>query len=158
MPSNKFAALALAAVAAAVGTFAMAQDVIITPDVALASLTADEMVDKRQAIMKEDGGILKGAGALSGAEAVAAADTLITNFSNLTVLFPEGSIVGDSEALPVIWERNGEFQAILAKAVAGATALKVAAEAGDAATYAATLKTIGGFCGECHQQFRKPKA
>jgi cytochrome c556 len=155
MPSNRLAAIALSIVVAAAATFAFAQDVVITPDPALAALSPEEMVVKRQAIMKEDGGILKGAGALTGTEAVTAAQTLITNFSNLTVLFPEGSAVGDSEALPAIWENNADFQAILAKAVAGAAAMKAAAEAGDTATYAATIKTIGGFCGECHQTYRQ---
>lgn len=155
MPLNRVAAFALSIVVAAAATLALAQDVVITPDPALAALSPEEMVVKRQAIMKEDGGILKRAGALTGADAATAAQTLITNFSNLTVLFPEGSAVGDTEAQPAIWERNADFQAILAKAVAGATALKAAAEAGDAATYSATIKTIGGFCGECHQQFRK---
>ena len=154
MPSNRVAAFALSLVVAAAATFALAQDVVITPDPALAALSPEEMVEKRQSIMKEDGGILKGAGALTGTEAVTAAEHLITNFSNLTVLFPEGSAVGDSGAAPAIWENNADFQAILAKAVAGATALKAAAEAGDAATYAATIKTIGGFCGECHQTYR----
>ncbi len=154
MPSNRVAAFALGIVVAAAATFAFAQDVVITPDPGLAALSPEEMVAKRQAIMKEDGGILKGAGALTGAEAVTAAEHLITNFSNLTVLFPEGSAVGDSGAAPAIWENNADFQAILAKAVAGATDLKAAAEAGDATTYTATIKTIGGFCGECHQTYR----
>lgn len=156
MPTNKLAAFALATAVAAVATFAFAQDVTITTDPALASLSAEEMVAKRQALMKEDGGILKGAGALSGTEAVAAADKLITNFSNLTVLFPEGSMVGDTAALPVIWEKNADFQAILVKAVATATEMKTAADAGDAGAYTTAIKTIGGFCGECHQTYRKP--
>lgn len=156
MPTNKLAAFALATAIAAVATFAFAEAAVtITPDPSLASLSPEEMVAKRQATMKEDGGILKGAGALSGADAVAAADHLITNFSNLTVLFPEGSAVGDTGALPVIWEKNADFQAIFAKAVAGATDMKAAAEAGDAAAYTTAIKTLGGFCGECHQTYRK---
>ncbi len=154
MPSNRFTAFALTIVVAAVATLSFAQDITITPDTALAALSPEEMVAKRQSIMKEDGGILKGAGALSGADAVAAADHLITNFSNLTVLFPEGSAVGDSEALPVIWENNAEFQAILVSAVTAATAMKAAAEAGDATAYMAAIKGVGGTCGQCHQTFR----
>jgi cytochrome c556 len=155
MPTKKLTAFALAAAVAAVATFAVAQDVAINTDPSLSALSPDEMVEKRQAIMKEDGGVLKGAGALSGAEAVAAASTLITNFSNLTVLFPEGSAVGDSAALPVIWENNADFQAIFHKAVATATEMKAAAEAGNADAYTASIKTIAGFCGECHQTYRK---
>lgn len=154
MPSNRIAAFALTIVVAAAATFAFAQGITITTDPALASLSPEEMVAKRQAIMKEDGGILKGAGGLTGADAVTAADHLITNFSNLTVLFPEGSAVGDSEAAPAIWENNADFQAILASAVTAANAMKAAAEAGDAAAYGASIKTIGGFCGQCHQTYR----
>jgi cytochrome c556 len=32
--------------------------------------------------------------------------------------------------------------------------MKAAATAGDAAAYAAALQTIGGTCGECHQNYR----
>jgi cytochrome c556 len=154
MPTNKLAAFALATAVAAVATFAFAQDV--TPDPSLASLSPEEMVAKRQAVMKEDGGILKGAGALSGAEAVTAAEHLIQNFTNLTVLFPEGSMVGDTGALPVIWEKNADFQAIFATAIASATSMKAAAEAGDAEAYMAAIKATGGVCGQCHQTYRKP--
>ena len=154
MPSNRFTAFALTIVVATVATLSFAQDITITTDPALAALSPEEMVAKRQAIMKEDGGILKGAGALSGAEAVAAADHLITNFSNLTVLFPEGSAVGDTGALPVIWEKNADFQAIFVTAITAATAMKTAAEAGDPAAYADAIKAVGGTCGQCHQTFR----
>jgi cytochrome c556 len=155
MPSNRFTAFALTIVVAAVTTLSFAQDITITTDPALAALSPEEMVAKRQAIMKEDGGILRGAGALSGAEAVTAADHLIANFSNLTVLFPEGSAVGDSEALPVIWEKNADFQAILVTAVTAATAMKTAAAAGDATAYADAIKAVGATCGQCHQTFRQ---
>lgn len=160
MPSNRFSAFALAAVVAVAATFAVAhvsaQDITITPDPALSSLTPEQMVAKRQELMKANGKALKGAGAASGEAAVAAADTLISDFSNLTVLFPEGSAVGETEALPAIWENYTEFQAILANAVAGATAMKAAAEAGDATAYAAAIKMVGGFCGQCHETYRKP--
>jgi cytochrome c556 len=55
----------------------------------------------------------------------------------------------------VIWERNGDFQAIIAKAVATAAQMKAAAEASDAAAYTASIKTIGGLCGQCHQTSRQ---
>ncbi|WP_084645564.1 c-type cytochrome [Devosia insulae] len=155
MPSNRLTAFALTIVVAAVTTLSFAQDITITTDPALAALSPEEMVAKRQAIMKEDGGILKGAGALSGAEAVTAADHLIANLSNLTVLFPEGSAVGDTGALPVIWEKNADFQAILVTAVTAATAMKTAATAGDATAYADAIKAVGATCGQCHQTFRQ---
>lgn len=141
-----FAATALAATFVA---GAIAQD---TPD--FASMSPEELVELRQQTMKENGGILRGAANLSGAEATAAADTLIANFTNLPKMFPEGSIVGDSKALPVIWENWDEFAGIFATAQQAATDMKVAAEAGDTAAYGAAMQTIGGACGQCHQKFR----
>src|SRR4051812_13393580 len=78
------AAVALALGAAAFTSYA--QDVTITPDPALSSLSVEDMVAKRQELMKTNGGTLKTAGSLTGADAVKAAETLITDFSNLTVL------------------------------------------------------------------------
>jgi cytochrome c556 len=103
-----FAAGAVAA-CLAVGSFAVAQDAAVDP--AIAAMTPEQLVEARQAAMKEDGGVLRGAGDLSGAEASAAADVLIKNFTNLPHMFPEGSIVGDSKALPVIWEEFDAFTA-----------------------------------------------
>lgn len=156
MPLSKIAvSAAVALVAGAVALAAYAQDVAITPDPALTGLSAEQAVDKRQQTMKLNGATLKVAGSLSGAEAVKAAETLISNFSNLTVLFPEGSDqVPGSEALPVIWQNWDTFQGNLRKGVGFATQMKVAAEAGDAAAYGAALKSIGGLCGQCHQKFR----
>ncbi|WP_297106092.1 cytochrome c [uncultured Devosia sp.] len=116
--------------------------------------TPEEAVAMRQALMREDGGILRSAGNLSGAEAVAAMTTLRDNYSHIPDLFPEGSIVGDTKALPAIWENWEAFVAIAATGQAAAEAGLAAAEAGDAAGYGAALQTLMGTCGQCHQQFR----
>ena len=126
----------------------LAQDAFTPPS------SPEEAVEMRQALMREDGGIMRSAGGLSGAEAVAAATTLRTNYGHIAELFPEGSIVGDSEALPAIWENWEEFTAIIDTGIAAADDALAAAEAGDAAGYAAALETLGGTCGQCHQQFR----
>lgn len=65
-------------------------------------------------------------------------------------------MVGDTAALPVIWEKKADFLAILATGIAAAGEMKAAAEAGDATAYAASIKALGGTCGQCHQTFRKP--
>jgi cytochrome c556 len=156
MPLPKLIVTTAVAIALGAAAFtSYAQDVTITPDPALSGLSVDEMVAKRQELMKTNGGTLKTAGSLAGADAVAAAETLITDFSNLTVLFPEGSdTVKGSEAKPEIWQNFEAFQALLKQGVINATAMKAAAEAGDAAAYGASIKAIGGLCGQCHQQFR----
>lgn len=145
----------LIAAGAMLATFAVgaiAQDMAVDP--AIATMSADQVVAARKAAMKENGGTLKAAGTLTGAEASAAADVLIKNFTNFPALFPEGSIVGDSKALPVIWENKADFDGIFAKDLEAAKAMKAAAEADDADAYGAALKAIGGSCGECHQKYR----
>lgn len=153
MSLSKFAGVfAAGAMIASLVAGAVAQDAMIDP--ALATMTPEQLVEMRQAAMKEDGGILRGAGDLTGDAAVAAADTLIKNFTNFPAMFPEGSTLGDSKALPSIWENKEAFDAIFAKGLAGANDMKTAALAGDAAAYGAGLKVLGATCGECHQTFR----
>lgn len=151
MSLAKLAALfAAGAMLAGIAAGAIAQDA--TPD--YAAMSPEQLVEARQDAMRTNGGVLRSAGNLSGAEAVAAAETLIKDYSELPLMFPENSIVGDFKALPAIWQSKDEFNAILARGLDGATAMKAAAEAGDAAAYAAALQVIGGTCGECHQKFR----
>lgn len=127
---------------------AFAQDAFVPP------ATPEAAVEARIALMKEDGGILRSAGGLAGPEAVAAMQTLLTNYTHIPDLFPEGSIVGESEALPAIWENWDAFVAIVETGETAAGAAITAAEAGDAAAYASALQALGGTCGACHQQFR----
>lgn len=145
---RKAFALAAAAVMAAGIAGAFAQDAFTPP------ATPEQAVAMRQALMREDGGILRTAGNLSGAQAVAAATTLRDNYSHIPTLFPEGSIVGDTDALPAIWENWEAFTAIVETGKAAAEAGIAAAEAGDSAGYTAALRTLMGTCGQCHQQFR----
>ena len=148
MSIKKISAIAIAGLLAASVVATVAQDAFVAP------ATPEEAVEARQALMREDGGILRSAAGLSGAEAVAAMQTIKTNYGHIPALFPEGSIVGDSEALPAIWENWDAFVAIAKSGEDAAVAAAAAAEAGDADGYAAALKTLGGTCGACHQQFR----
>jgi cytochrome c556 len=153
MPLNKITALAVAGIMSmSAAAAAFAQD--FTPDPAIASMSAEQLVETRQATMMQNGGIIRNAGNLSGADAVAAADTLIQNFTNLLALYPEGSIVGDSRALPIIWEEKEAFEALFMQAREAAVAMKAAAESGDAAGFGAGAQTIGGLCGQCHGRYR----
>lgn len=129
-----------------VATFA--QDAFVAP------ATPEEAVAMRKALMREDGGLLRSAGGLTGDQAVSTMQTLLTNYTHIPALFPEGSIVGDSKALPAIWENWDAFTAIVETGKTAATDGLAAAQAGDAAGYAAALQALGATCGACHQQFR----
>ena len=148
MSIKKITSLAMAGLMSVGVIAAFAQDAFVAP------ATPEEAVEMRQATMKSNGGTLRSAGELSGAEAVAAMQTLLDNYTNIPALFPEGSLVGDTKALPAIWENWDEFTAIVETGRAAAESGLAAAEAGDAAAYAEAVKTIGGTCGQCHQQFR----
>jgi len=143
-----------ASVLATLTFFVAGMAAVVAQDAFTPPATPEEAVAMRQALMMEDGGILRTARNLSGAEAVAAMTTLRDNYSHIPDLFPEGSIVGDSEALPAIWENWEAFTAIVDTGLAAAEAGLAAAEAGDATGYGAALQTLMGTCGQCHQQFR----
>jgi cytochrome c556 len=148
MSIKKISAMAIAGLMAISAVATVAQDAFVAP------ATPEEAVTLRKNLMREDGGILRGAADLTGAEAVAAMQTLQTNYSHIPALFPENSIVGESKALPAIWENWDAFVAIAKTGEDAAAAGLAAAEAGDAAGYAAALQALGGTCGACHQQFR----
>lgn len=133
---------------------AQGETVLPATDPAIATMTPEELVAARKAAMREDGGILRGAGGLQGADMVTAAETLVKNFTNLPHMFPEGSAVGDSKALPAIWENWDAFTDLFAQARVASEAALVAAQANDTAGFQAALQPIGPLCGQCHQQFR----
>lgn len=123
--------------------------------VGMSATAQDNPITARQALMKENGGIMRGAAKLDGEAAAAALDKMAANFGTLQTLFPKGSTGADSEALPVIWDNLETFTAIFATDQQTAMAAAAAARAGDTAAYQAAVKQIGGSCGECHRTYRQ---
>jgi cytochrome c556 len=148
MKTLVFAGLAVLGLSA----IAFAQDAVVDP--AIATMSNEQLVEARQAAMKEDGMLLRGAGEATGEDAVKAATTILQNFTNFPALFKEGSITADSHALPAIWEQWDAFSGLLTKGQTAAKDMLTAAQAGDAAAYGTALKTLGGLCGECHMAYR----
>jgi cytochrome c556 len=143
------AALTLGAVAIAV-----AQDTpTVVVDPAIATMSDEQLVDARQKAMEDNGRTLRGAQQLS-AESVAAATKLLQNFTNLPAYFKEGTIIGTSKALPLIWENWDDFKARFDANAASATRMLAAAQANDAAAYGAAFQEIAQSCGGCHMTYR----
>jgi len=69
-------------------------------------------------------------------------------------IFQEGSNVGESEALPVIWEEPEDFAAAITKLQDAAAAFVEAADSGDAAAIGGAFRNLGGSCRGCHDRFR----
>lgn len=84
------------------------------------------------------------------------ADALASGVAELEHVFPAGSDVGESDALPVIWENPEAFAAAVDKAKqATAEFSQVVAEGGDRAAVAAAFREVGGSCRGCHDDFRR---
>lgn len=125
------------------------------------------LVKYRKAIMKAIGGhmgalaaVAKGEVSFSD-EAVGHAHAINEMSKNLLRLFPEGSdydSVGDTDALPAVWEQWANFEAA-AKAFQDESAkMAEAAKSGDAAAFGQQVGALGrNGCGNCHDTFRYKK-
>ena len=83
------------------------------------------------------------------------ARSLARTAAELGHVFPAGSDVGDSEALPAIWERPEEFAELVAEAERATAALAEAASSGDRQAVGTALRDVGAACRGCHDDFRK---
>ena len=70
-------------------------------------------------------------------------------------VFPAGSGVAKSEALPEIWENPDDFKAALDKFVEAANNISAAANGGDAAAIGPAMNALGQSCKGCHDNFRE---
>ncbi|WP_395334921.1 cytochrome c [Novosphingobium sp. BL-8H] len=92
------------------------------------------------------------------ATASSAAASIKEDAGKIVGFFPDGTgpdASSKTEALPVIWQKNGEFKAAADKLASAADELKTAADAKDLAATTKAMGDIGGACKGCHEQFRK---
>ena len=85
---------------------------------------------------------------------VAHARGLASGAKELHRVFPEGSNVGESEALPKIWEDKEAFAEAIAKTEEATAAFVEAAESGDEEAIMGAFRAVGGSCRGCHDNFR----
>ena len=72
-------------------------------------------------------------------------------------LFPKGSgpeSGAKTHALPVIWEKPGDFDMAVTKLVNGSKAMQTAAASGNIDQIKAAIPGVGGSCKGCHEQFK----
>ncbi len=82
------------------------------------------------------------------------ASGLASTAAELAHIFPEGSAVDESEALPAIWDEPEKFAAAIAKIQDATAAFVVAVEGGDQATIGGAFRDVGMSCRGCHDDFR----
>ncbi len=143
-------------------SFAFALGVALLGAVAGASAQAPEIA-ARQEVMKSNGAALRvlvpmvrGEAPWNAAAAGQAAATVQSDAAKGKGLFPAGSTAANSAALPAIWERKAEFDAIFDRQRDAAANLVRLAAAGDEAGFNAAFPALGQTCGACHTPFRRP--
>lgn len=123
----------------------------------------DEAVFKyRKGVMKAIGGQMASIGAsMKGqvfTENLATHATAMAAMAEIApVLFPKGSGVAKSEALPAIWEKPAEFKARMDDFVSAARDFEKLAKAGDMSGIVGGVKNLGKSCKGCHDDFREEK-
>jgi cytochrome c556 len=85
------------------------------------------------------------------------AEGLARGAQELKHLFPAGSNVDDSEALPVIWEEPEEFQKAVENAEKATAAFSEAVAGGDQGVIGRAFRDVGNACSGCHDRFRMDK-
>ena len=127
---------------------------------AAADTTAEDAADYRVAIMTSLRGHI-GAASMTvrglvddRGQLVNHAQGIANSAMELGNIFPEGSNVGESEALAVIWEEPEEFAAAIMKVQDASLAFVDAAETGDAEAIGFAFRNLGMACRGCHDQFR----
>lgn len=124
------------------------------------ALADDNAIEYRQAIYSSIGNHMKAMAAIVKGEVSHVQDlpTLATGLAELTRLlphvFPRDSRVGDTDALPVIWQEAEEFQSRLddLKEVSGE--LAIVARMQNIETFVKTLTRLGKVCKGCHDNFK----
>lgn len=128
--------------------------------VATAETTPEDAKDYRTSVMRSLGGHVGAAsmhvrGLVDDNGFLARhAEGLANGAAELKYLFPAGSDVDGSEALPVIWEEPGDFQEAIDKAMAATTAFSEAVAGGDRAAIGSAFREVGAACKGCHDRFR----
>lgn len=74
----------------------------------------------------------------------------------IPAMFPEGTNIPPSMALPAVWSDRAGFNAAAQGFVMATTAVSQAVAANDKAAYAAALDQVGKACSACHDKYRKP--
>ena len=148
-----------------IGTAAVLTGIAIATGIGLTAVNAqspEEIVEQRQDHMKVFGNAMRVTGAYvredaatieEVQEAVMPAAALAPDILSW---FPEGTEVGvgDSRALPIIWEQWDDFTEVANASSQAIVAFEEVVALGDPANIAAAMGQAGQTCGACHDTYR----
>lgn len=127
---------------------------------AIAETSAEDAKDYRQAMMHAMGGHMSAIsmnvrGLVEDHGFMAEhAEALAHAAAELEYIFPAGSDVDDSEALPAIWDEPDAFAGVIADAEQATAAFSEAAASGDKEAIDAAFREVASACKGCHDRFR----
>ena len=127
---------------------------------AAAAQSCQDIIDKRQTLMKKSGAaakigteMIKGEKPFDMAQVQQIYAAFTEDATQMPTLFPDCSKTGHkTTAAPAIWEKMDDFKAAIAKFAADIKAAQDNTK--DVDTLKANFATIGKNCSSCHQTFR----
>lgn len=144
----------------------MLRSLFVIATIAVLSATAasaqscDDIIAKRQKLMKASGAAGKEASAIMKGETpfdMGKAKEILAAFAAdaeaMPNLFPDCSKTGDHTTVsPAIWDKAADFKAAIAKFQADVKAAQESVK--DLDTFKAGIQSVGKNCSNCHQSFR----
>jgi cytochrome c556 len=127
---------------------------------AAAAQSCQDIIDKRQTLMKKSGAaakigteMIKGERPFDMAQVQQIYAAFTEDATQMPTLFPDCSKTGNkTTAAPAIWQKMDDFKAAIAKFAADIKAAQDSTK--DVDTLKANFTTIGKNCSSCHQTFR----
>jgi cytochrome c556 len=143
-----------------IGRLLVALTVLMLAATAASAQSCQDVIDKRQTLMKHSAAeakiassMIKGEMPFDLAKTKDIYATFATDAAAMPTLFPDCSKTGDhTTAAPAIWEKSDDFKAAIAKFTANIKAAQDSTK--DLDSLKANFQTIGKDCGSCHQTFR----
>jgi len=127
------------------------------------SAAGADIIEERQAIMKERGDIMRVLGPIAQGQQPFDADTVLAALERMnenalgdTIMdyFPEGTETGgDTRATPAVWEDSATFVEI-ETVYAANIQTAVDAAPGDLDAFRGVFGPVAAQCGACHERFR----
>jgi len=127
---------------------------------AAAAQSCQDIIEKRQTLMKKSGAaakigteMIKGERSFDMAQVQQIYVAFTEDATQMPTLFPDCSKTGHkTTAAPAIWQKMDDFKAAIAKFAADIKAAQDSTK--DVDTLKANFTTIGKNCSSCHQTFR----
>ncbi|MBT8079359.1 MAG: cytochrome c [Gammaproteobacteria bacterium] len=143
-----------------IGVLATLTLILGTSLTAIAETSAEDAADYRLAVMTSLRGHMTAASMIvrglveDNGYLAKHAKGLEMSVSEVHRVFPEGSNVGESNALPAIWEDTDKFKAAIEKAENASAAFVAAAKSGGKDEIGGAFRNLGGSCRGCHDDFK----